>query len=87
MVAYGVVHGCLGKCCSIDYPSVFNSLGDDDVLKFLNSVGIAVGITPVPKDQNNIPIIIGITILVIIMMIFGFLYIRRSCHWPLAISR
>ena len=38
----------------------------------MNSVGIAVGITPVPKDQNNILIIIGITIFPIAIISFGW---------------
>ena len=60
MVAYGVVHGCIGRCCSIDYPSVFNSLGDDDVVKFLNGVGIAINVENIAAKDNNSTIVINV---------------------------
>ena len=81
MVVYGVVHGCLGKCCSIDYPSVFTSLGDKDVLRFLNGVGIAINVENIAAiDQNNNPVYIGIIISLIIialLVVIGFFY-RKS---------
>ena len=44
MVAYGVVHDCIGKCGSNDYLSNFTSLGDEDVLRFLNGTGIEINV-------------------------------------------
>ena len=83
MVAYGVVHGCLGKCCSIEYPSVFTSLGNADVLRFLNGVGITINVKHIAvKDQNTDPVVyIGLFIFVIIfalLLVVGFLYNRRK---------
>ena len=82
MVAYGVVHGCLGKCCSIDYPSVFTSLGDKDVLRFLNGVGIAINVANIAIiDKNNTPVYVGIIISLIIislLMVIGFFYRKSS---------
>ena len=79
MVAYGVVHGCLGKCCSIDYPSVFTSLGNEDVLRFLNGVGIAINVENfAAMDQNNTPVYIGISFIIIaLLVVIGFFY-RKS---------
>ena len=82
MVAYGVVHGCLGKCCSIDYPSVFTSLGDKEVLRFLNGVGgIAINVENIAAIyQNNTPVYIGIVISLIIialLVVVGF-FCRKS---------
>ena len=81
MVAYGVVHGCLGKCCSIDYPSVFTSLGDEEVLRFLNGVGIAINIENIAAiDPDNTPVYIGIIvagIIIALLAVIGFFY-RKS---------
>ena len=80
MVAYGVVHGCLGKCCSIEYPSIFTSIGNADVLKFLNDVGITINVKNIAvKDQNNTPVYIGIGIgMFALLVVIGLFYIQRS---------
>ena len=33
--ALGVLHGCIGECCSRAYPSVFANLGDDQIMNFI----------------------------------------------------
>ena len=35
--AIGVLHGCIGECCSRAYPSVFANLGDDEIMDFIIS--------------------------------------------------
>ena len=81
MVAYGVVHGCLGKCCSVDYPSVFTSLGDEEVLRFLNGIGIAINIENIAAiDPDNTPVYIVIIvagIIITLLAVIGFFY-RKS---------
>ena len=81
MVAYGVVHGCLGKCCTIDYPSVFTSLGNKEVLRFLTGVGMAINVENIAAlDQNNTPVYIGIIIsllIIALLVVIGFFY-RKS---------
>jgi hypothetical protein len=75
-VAYGVVHGCIGACCSIEYPSVFTSLGDSEVLTFVRDFGITmnININTSTEDSNTTiyviaPIVVGLLVLFVIMMI------------------
>ena len=72
MVTYGVVQ---------DYPSVFTSFGDEDVLRFLNSTG-GTGIEiNVENIANNDPVYIGIIVSVFVILglflVIGFLCVRR----------
>ena len=83
-VAYGVVHGCIGQligaCCSIDYPSVFTSLGDSDVLDFVRDIGITANIDINTLTKNNTSVYIGIflgVVTVALMIVIGIFYIRR----------
>ena len=82
MVAYGVVHGCIGECCSIDYPSVFTSLGDEDVLSFLNGFGTTINIDNITakNEGTTSKVLIGILICSVIglLVLVGILYIRKS---------
>ena len=42
-IAIGVLHGCIGKCCTEKYPSVFVNLADEAIWKFVyNNAGIFV---------------------------------------------
>ena len=34
-IAIGVLHGCIGKCCTEKYPSVFVNLADEAIWKFV----------------------------------------------------
>ena len=49
-VARGVLHGCIGECCSIDFPSVFANLADKEIWQFLKDQGI--NITYIEVDKN-----------------------------------
>ena len=69
-VAYGVVHGCIGACCSIDYPSVFTSLGDREVLTFVRGFGITTHINI--KTQEDTPGNIIPTYVIVIVSIVVF---------------
>ena len=35
MIARGILHGCIGKCCSKEYPSVFANLGEKSIWNFI----------------------------------------------------
>ena len=37
-IARGVLHGCIGTCCSRRYPSVFTSIDDVEVWNFIHGV-------------------------------------------------
>ena len=77
LVAYGVVHGCIGACCSIDYPSVFTSLGDKEVLTFVRDFGITTNININTLPGNTfptyaiviIPIVVFIALLALLVVI------------------
>ena len=79
MVTYGVVQ---------DYPSVFTSFGDEDVLRFLNSTGgtgIEINVENIENiDQNNdigiIVVFVFIFVLLGLFLVIGFLCVRR--YWP-----
>ena len=73
-VAYGVVHGCIGTCCSVEYPSVFTSLGEKDVLDFVKGVGITtkIHINGLTGDRNTIINIIIPLVVIIALMILAF---------------
>ena len=34
-VALGVLHGCIGECCSRKYPSIFTRIDDKEVWNFI----------------------------------------------------
>jgi hypothetical protein len=34
-IAIGVLHGCIGKCCTEKYPSVFVNLADEAIWNFV----------------------------------------------------
>ena len=73
-VAYGVVHGCIGACCSIDYPSVFTSLGDKEVLTFVRDFGITTNININTLPGSTFPtyaivIVVFIALLLVVMML------------------
>ena len=44
MVARGVLHGCIGACCSANYPSVFANLGDKEIWNFVQGKAIKINI-------------------------------------------
>ena len=37
-IAHGVLHGCIGDCCSRRYPSVFTSIDDAEVWNFIYGI-------------------------------------------------
>ena len=37
-IARGVLHGCIGTCCSMRYPSVFTSIDDREIWNFIYDV-------------------------------------------------
>ena len=37
-IARGVLHGCIGTCCSMRYPSVFTNLDDKEIWNFIYDV-------------------------------------------------
>ena len=37
-IAYGVLHGCIGKCCSRSYPSIFARIDEEDIWTFIYGV-------------------------------------------------
>ena len=44
MVARGVLHGCIGACCSANYPSVFANLGDKEIWDFVQGKAIKLNV-------------------------------------------
>ena len=83
MVAYGVVHGCLKKCCTKDYPTVFTNLGDKEVLDFVRNYGIPIDIKSMNTKDEELPkvvyigILIGLSLLLIICVVI-LLCVRTS---------
>ena len=81
-VAYGVVHGCIGECCSIEYPSVFTSLGDSEVLTFVKDFGITTitGIRPLPAyDYVIVPIVVVVVLSVLLVLsVIMMIYVKKS---------
>ena len=37
-IAHGLLHGCIGDCCSRRYPSVFTSIDDAEVWNFIYGI-------------------------------------------------
>ena len=54
MVVRGVLHGCIGVCCSAKYPSVFANIGDKEIWNFVQEKGIKINVDH--KEQNQDPI-------------------------------
>ena len=79
-VAYGVVHGCIGACCSIEYPSVFTSLGDSEVLTFVRDFGITTikGIQPLPTYDYVIVVVVVLSALLVLLVIIMMIYVKKS---------
>ena len=79
LVAYGVVHGCIGACCSIEYPSVFTSLGDSEVLTFVRDFGITTikGIQPLPTYDYVIVVVVVLSALLVLLVIM-MIYVKKS---------
>ena len=80
LVAYGVVHGCIGACCSIEYPSVFTSLGDSEVLTFVRDFGITTikGIQPLPTYDYVIVVVVVLSALLVLLVIIMMIYVKKS---------
>ena len=52
MVARGVLHGCIGVCCTAKYPSVFANIGDKDIWNFVQEKAIKINVDHTEKKQN-----------------------------------
>ena len=37
-IAHGVLHGCIGKCCSRSYPSIFTRIDEEEIWTFIYGV-------------------------------------------------
>ena len=74
MVARGILHGCIGECCSKEYPSVFANLGDKSIWNFI--VGKSFAQTLV-IDENIVgddpQTLLIVLILVILILILAFI--------------
>ena len=95
MVAYGVVHGCLERCCTTDHPTIFTNLGDKEVLDFVKNVGITINIESMTTKNENTSTLVYISVLlaiafVVMISITGFLCMKRSSgsrYEPTVISK
>ena len=54
MVARGVLHGCIGVCCTAKYPSVFANIGDKDIWNFVQEKAIKINVDNQNEDPNRI---------------------------------
>ena len=54
MVARGVLHGCIGVCCTAKYPSVFANIGDKDIWNFVQEKAIKIDVDNQNEDPNQI---------------------------------
>ena len=54
MVARGVLHGCIGVCCTAKYPSVFANIGDKDIWNFVQEKAIKINVDNQNEDPNQI---------------------------------
>ena len=54
MVVRGVLHGCIGVCCSAKYPTVFANIGDIEIWNFVQEKAIKINVDQ--KEQNQNPI-------------------------------
>ena len=53
MVVRGVLHGCIGVCCSAKYPSVFANIGDKEIWDFVQEKAIKIDVDHMGKNQNQ----------------------------------
>ena len=85
--ALGVLHGCIGECCSRAYPSVFANLGDDQIMNFIiknanltkptKTNGNLIDADSFGKETNwNAGLIIGIIFAVVAIVVICFYILR-----------
>ena len=86
LVAYGVVHGCIGACCSIEYPSVFTSLGDSEVLTFVRDFGITTNIN-ITLPGNIIPTYVIVIVSIVVFLALLVLLVVMMPHIKKLLSR
>ena len=83
MVARGILHGCIGECCSKEYPSVFANLGDKSIWNFIVSKSFAQTLVIDDKivgdDSQTLLIVLILVILILILaVIILFIWFKRK---------
>ena len=78
MVARGILHGCIGKCCSREYPSVFANLGDKSIWNFIvdkTSAQTFLIDDKIGGDDSQTLLIVLILVILILLLAFIILFI------------
>ena len=83
MVARGILHGCIGECCSKEYPSVFANLGDKSIWNFIVGKSFAqtlvIDENIVGDDPQTLLIVLILVILILILaFIILFIWFKRK---------
>ena len=83
MVARGILHGCIGECCSKEYPSVFANLGDKSIWNFIVGKSFAqtlvIDDNIVGDDSQTLLIVLILVILILILaFIILFIWFKRK---------
>ena len=83
-VARGVLHGSIGDCGNIDFPSVFANLADKQIWQFLKDQDIDITYISVDKDVSEnlnaeflriiVYVLAGVLIAVLVILFISCVY-------------
>lgn len=89
-VARGILHGCIGKigqgkCCTVQYPSVFANLGDEEIWTFVKEAAYLVSVDDSQQEIQSTTIatvlgsiLAGLVFIAILILVIWCLRRRKQ---------